>query len=106
MSKSLTIRKGDKVRVIAGKDKDKEGKVLFAYPEKERVVVEGVAFVKRHTRASQQRPAGGIVEREGAIHVSNVMLVCPICSEATRVSRRREDGVRIRTCKKCGKGVG
>lgn len=105
MAKSLTIRKGDKVHVIAGKDKGKEGKVLRALPEKERVVVENVHMIKKHTRPSQKNQQGGIIEMEGTIHVSNVMLVCPSCGEPTRVARRREDGVRIRTCKKCGKDV-
>jgi large subunit ribosomal protein L24 len=101
----MTVRKGDKVRVIAGKDKGKEGKVLRAYPEKQRVVVESVHMIKKATRPSQRNPQGGIVEMEGTIHVSNVMLVCPNCSQPTRVGRRREEGVRIRVCKKCGKDI-
>ncbi|MBC7265850.1 MAG: 50S ribosomal protein L24 [Anaerosomatales bacterium] len=101
----MTVRKGDKVRVIAGKDKGKEGKVLRAYPEKQRVVVENVHMIKKATRPSQRNPQGGIVEMEGTIHVSNVMLVCPNCGQPTRVGRRREDGVRIRVCKKCGKDI-
>lgn len=105
MAKSLTIRKGDKVHVIAGKDKGKEGKVLRAMPEKERVVVENVHMIKKHTRPSQKNQQGGIIEMEGTIHVSNVMLVCPNCGQATRVGRRRDDGVRIRVCKKCGKDI-
>jgi large subunit ribosomal protein L24 len=105
MSRSLTVRKGDRVRVIAGKDKGKEGKVLRAYPEKERVVVENVHMIKRHARPSQRNPQGGIIEMEGTIHVSNVMIVCPSCGEPTRVGRRRERGVRIRTCKKCNKDI-
>jgi large subunit ribosomal protein L24 len=105
MSKSLTVRKNDKVRIIAGKDKGKEGKVLAAYPEKERVMVEGANFIKRHTRPTQKRGQGGIVEREAPLHVSNVMLLCPTCSQPTRVGRRREAGIRIRTCKKCGNDI-
>jgi len=105
MAKSLTIRKGDRVRVISGKDKGKEGKVLRAYPEKERVVVENVHMMKKHTRPSQKNRQGGIIEMEGTIHVSNVMLICPSCGEATRVGRRRDAGVRVRTCKKCGKDI-
>ncbi|GAV32369.1 50S ribosomal protein L24 [Coriobacteriaceae bacterium EMTCatB1] len=79
----MTVRKGDKVRVIAGKDKGKEGKVLRAYPEKQRVVVENVHMIKKATRPSQRNPQGGIVEMEGTIHVSNVMLVCPNCHNIT-----------------------
>jgi len=85
MSKSLTIRKGDKVRVISGKDKGKEGKVLRALPEKERVVVENVHMIKKATRPSQKNRQGGIIEMEGTIHVSNVMLICPSCGQPTRV---------------------
>lgn len=105
MAKSLTIRKGDRVRVIAGKDKGKEGKVLRSFPQKERVVVENVHMIKKHTRPSQKNPQGGIVEMEGTIHVSSVMLVCPNCSQPTRVGRRREEGTRIRVCKACGKDI-
>ena len=105
MAKSLTIRKGDRVHVIAGKDKGKEGKVLRSMPEKERIVVENVHMIKKHKRPSQKNPQGGIIEMEGTIHVSNVMLVCPNCSQPTRVSRRRDDGVRVRVCKACGKDI-
>ena len=105
MSKSLTIRKGDKVRVLSGKDKGKEGRVLRAMPEKERVVVENVHMIKKHSRPSQKNPQGGIVEMEGTIHVSNLMLICPSCGEPTRVGRRRDDGNRVCTCKKCGKDI-
>ncbi len=101
MAKSMTIHKGDKVKVLAGKDKGKESRVLRAYPHKERLVVEHVNMIKKHTRASQKNPQGGILEVEGTIHVSNVMLICPSCSQATRVTRKREDGVRVRVCKKC-----
>lgn len=105
MASSITIRKGDKVRVIAGKDKGKESRVLRAYPEKQRLVVEGVNMVKKHQRPTSKQPQGGILEVEGTIHSSNVMLVCPNCSEATRVGRRRDDGTRIRVCKKCGNDI-
>jgi large subunit ribosomal protein L24 len=103
MAKSLTIRKGDKVKVIAGKDKGKESRVLKVHPEKQRVVVEKVNMVKKAQRPTQQNPQGGLLEIEGTIHVSNLMLICPSCSQPTRVGRRRlEDGTRVRVCKKCG----
>ncbi|MBA4370491.1 MAG: 50S ribosomal protein L24 [Coriobacteriaceae bacterium] len=105
MSSSLSIRKGDKVKVISGKDAGKEGKVLRVHPEKRRVTVERVAMIKKATRPSQKSPQGGIIEREGTIHVSNVMLVCPNCSQPTRIGRQREDGVRVRVCKKCGRQI-
>ncbi|MBS3955952.1 MAG: 50S ribosomal protein L24 [Clostridiales bacterium] len=105
MSKSLTIRKGDRVKVITGKDKGKESRVLRVYPHRERLVVEHVNMIKKHQRATQRQPKGGILEIEGTIHVSNVMLICPSCAQATRVSRRRDDAGRVRVCKKCGKDI-
>jgi len=105
MAKSLSIRKGDRVRVIAGKDKGREGTVLRSQPEKERIVVQNVHMIKKHARPTQRNPQGGIVEMEGTIHVSSVMLLCPNCGAATRVGRRRQDGARVRTCKKCGKDI-
>jgi len=105
MTTSLTIKKNDRVRIIAGKDKGKEGRVLRAYPESQRVVVEGANFIKKAQRPTQKSPQGGILQREGTIHVSNVMLICPSCGEATRVARKREDGIRLRVCKKCGKSI-
>jgi large subunit ribosomal protein L24 len=105
MSSSLNVRRGDRVKVITGKDKGKEGKVLRAFPEKQRVVVEGVHKIKKHTRPTQKQPQGGILEVEGTIHVSNVMLVCPNCGEPTRVGHKREDGTRLRVCKRCDKQI-
>ena len=102
----MTIRKGDTVKVIAGKDRGKTGKVLRSVPEKSRVVVEKVNMVKKAMRPTQQNPQGGITTMEAPIHVSNVMLVCPHCNEATRVSRKRdENGKLVRVCKKCGKDI-
>ena len=92
----MTIRKGDTVKVIAGKDRGKTGKVLRSVPEKSRVVVEKVNMVKKAMRPTQANPQGGI---------STVMLVCPSCGEATRVARRREDGKLVRVCKKCSKDI-
>jgi large subunit ribosomal protein L24 len=98
----LSIRKGDRVRIIAGKEKGKEGKVLFAVPEKNRVLVEARNMVKRHTRPTQKIPQGGIQEREAPIHVSNVQLVCPNCGQPARVGHRITDnGVKIRVCRGC-----
>ena len=98
----LSIRKGDRVQVIAGKDKGKKGKVLFALPKDERVVVEHIAMVKRHMRPTQKSQQGGIQEREAAIHVSNVQLICPSCGQPTRVGHRiAENGVKVRICRSC-----
>ena len=84
----MNIRKNDNVMVISGNAKGKTGKVLKVYPEKHRVIIEGVNIIKRHTRASQKNPQGGIVQREGTIHVSNVMLIDPKTSEITRVGSK------------------
>jgi large subunit ribosomal protein L24 len=101
----MSIVKGDRVRVTAGKDKGRDGRVLRTDPAKERVYVEGLNIQKHHTRASQKNPTGGIVDVEGPIHVSNVMLLCPACSQPTRVGRTREEGVVQRVCKKCEKPI-
>jgi large subunit ribosomal protein L24 len=81
----MKIRKNDSVMVIAGNSRGKTGKVLKVYPEKQRVIVEGVNIMKRHTRPSQKNPQGGIVQREATIHVSNVMLLDPKQNQPTRV---------------------
>lgn len=101
----LHVKKGDKVEVIAGKDKGKQGVILRAIPKQDRVVVEGCGMIKKAMRPTQQNPQGGIVTMEAPIHVSNVMLVCPKCGKATRVARKREDGKLTRVCKKCGADI-
>lgn len=101
----MSIRTGDKVKVIAGKDKGKDGKVLAVRPEAQRVIVERVNLIKKATRPTQQNPKGGILEIEGAIHMSNVMLVCPSCGEPTRIGRKRVEGSRVRFCKKCNNDI-
>ena len=102
----LNIRKGDKVKVIAGKDKGAESVVMRVIPERQRVVVEKVAVAKKAQRPTQQNMQGGIIEREMPIHVSNVMLVCPSCKDATRVGHRFDEaGKKHRVCKKCGKDI-
>lgn len=84
----MKIRKNDNVMVISGNAKGKTGKVLKVYPEKHRLIVEGVNIIKRHTRASQKNPQGGIIQREGTIHMSNVMLIDPKTNEITRVGMK------------------
>jgi large subunit ribosomal protein L24 len=102
----MNIRKNDTVLVIAGKDRGKRGRVRFAYPKKERLLVEGINFVKKHSRAQGAVRQAGIIEREAPIHVSNVMLVCTKCSKPTRVgSRLLADGRRVRFCRSCGEVV-
>ena len=97
------IRKNDTVTVNTGKDSGKRGRVLKVLPAKNRLIVEGVNFIKRHTRPNPQKNIkGGIVEREAALAAANVQLVCPECSRPTRVGRRLlDDGRRVRVCRKC-----
>jgi large subunit ribosomal protein L24 len=97
------IRKNDNVVVLAGKDRGKRGRVLKVLPDRNRVIVEGVNFIKRHTKANPSRNVkGGIVEREASVHASNVQLVCPECGAAARVGRRLlGDGRKVRICRKC-----
>jgi large subunit ribosomal protein L24 len=101
---AMSIRKNDQVIVRAGKDRGKKGRVLSVHPDKNRVVVEGVNLIKRHTRPNPQKNIkGGIVEREAAIHASNVMLVDPESNEATRVGKKvLSDGTRVRIGRKSG----
>lgn len=100
--KSMTVRKGDIVKVLKGKDKGKSGKVLKVDPDSRKVIVEGVNRAKKHMRPSQTNPQGGVVDWELPIDVSNVLLVCPSCDRPTRIGRRRA-GVKsfIRVCKHC-----
>jgi len=100
----LHLRKGDTVKVSAGKDRGKIGKVLRTNPAAARAVVEGVAFLKRHTRPNPQKNIkGGIVEREAPVHISNLMVICGECDKPVRVAHKRlEDGRSLRSCRKCG----
>ena len=97
------IRRNDQVVVTTGRDSGKRGRVLKVLPAKNRVIVEGVNIIKRHTRPNPQRNIkGGIVEREASLHASNVQLVCPECGAMTRVGHRvLNDGRKIRICRKC-----
>jgi large subunit ribosomal protein L24 len=99
----IRLRKNDQVEILSGKDAGKRGKVLQVLPEKNRVLVQGVNFIKRHTRPNPQRQIkGGIAEREAPLHVSNVMVVCGECGKRTRIgSQRMEDGRKVRVCRKC-----
>jgi len=99
----MPIRKNDTVLVTTGKDRGKRGRVLKVVPDTNRLVVEGVNFIKRHTKPNPQRNIkGGLVEREAALHASNVQIVCPECGQPTRLGRRLlEDGRKVRICRKC-----
>lgn len=100
--KKMHIKRGDVVRVISGKDKGKEGKVITAIPDKNKVVVEGVAMVAKHQKARRQGEESGIIHREAAIDASNVLRVCPKCGKAVRTGVKiLDDGSKARYCKKC-----
>jgi large subunit ribosomal protein L24 len=102
MARALSVKRNDTVQVMSGKEKGKRGKVLIVLPDRERVIVERVNFVKRHQRPTQKVRQGGIIEREGSLHVSNVMLVCGKCDKPTRTGTQvLADGRRVRVCKRC-----
>ena len=98
----MHVKKGDKVVVISGKDKGKQGVILAAFPKKERVLVEGINLVKKHSKPTQANPQGGISEQEAPIHVSNVMPLDPKTGEVTGVGYKVEDGKKVRVAKKPG----
>lgn len=95
----MHVKKGDKVRVISGKDKGKTGVILAAYPKDSRVLVEGVNIVKKHSKPSQVNPQGGIISFEAPIHVSNVMPIDPKSGNPTRVGYTTVDGNKVRVAK-------
>jgi len=98
----LGIKKEDIVVVLSGKDKGKQGRVLSVIPKKDQVIVEKVNMIKRHMRPNRTYTQGGIIEKEGPIHRSKVMLVCPRCNKPTRIANVvLGDGRKVRGCKKC-----
>jgi large subunit ribosomal protein L24 len=102
----MKLRKGDRVRVISGKDVGKEGEITRVYPDADKVIVDGVNIAKRHTRAQGQTMQGGIIDKDMPLHVSNVAIVCSGCDQPTRVGYRFEgDGTKVRVCRKCGKDL-
>ena len=98
----MNIRKDDKVVVLSGKDKGKQGKILTADPKAEKVIVEGVNVATKHQKPRKQGEEGGIIKVETPIYASKVQLVCPKCGKATRVGHKIVDGKKVRVCKKCG----
>ena len=103
MSHKLHVKHGDTVVVISGKDKGKQGKVTEAQPKKDRVIVEGINLVKRHTKPTQANPKGGIITKEAAIHVSKVMILDPETKKPTRVKKvQQKDGTYVRAAVKSG----
>jgi large subunit ribosomal protein L24 len=98
----VKIRKGDRVRVLTGKDRGKEGEVSFALPAEGKVIVEGVNVAKRHQKPTRATMQGGIIDKDMPIEVSNVAVVCEACGQATRIGYRfTGDGTKIRVCRKC-----
>ena len=99
----MKVVKNDTVLVVSGNFKGKKGKVLKVFPKEQRIIVEGVNFIKRHTKKSQKNPQGGIIEREAPIHASNVKVVCAKCGAPARIGRKvLDDKKRVRICKTCG----
>jgi large subunit ribosomal protein L24 len=100
------FRKNDQVIVISGEDKGKSGRILKVLREKNRVIVEKINFVKRHTKPRGQSRQGGILEKEAAVHASNVMHLCPKCQTGVRITvKPASDGKRERYCKRCGETI-
>jgi len=109
--KPMKVRKGDTVEIIAGKDKGKRGKIIHAMPKNSRVMVDGCNLVIRHQKVNQMNRAmpnsqTGRISKPAPLHVSNVMLVCPHCSKATRVEIGLVGEKRVRRCKKCNEFIG
>ena len=102
----MDIKKGDKVLILSGNERGKSGKVLKVFPGKSRAIVEGLNFIKRHSRPSSKNQQGGIIEKEAPIHLSNLRLVCPGCGKASGVRRTRDAGNRlVRECRSCGEVI-
>jgi large subunit ribosomal protein L24 len=102
----MQIRKNDNVLVVSGKEKGKKGRVIAVYPATNRLLIEKLNMIKRHTRPNQQLRQGGIVEKESPISISNVRLVCTKCDKPTTVTRQTQgDGPRSRVCKECNEVI-
>ena len=103
VNSKIGFKKGDKVLVIIGEDKSKKGKIVSISPKKTEVIVEGVNFLKKHSKPTQKVPQGGIVKQEGALNTSNIRLICNKCNKPTAIKREKmKEGKRVRVCKKCG----
>jgi len=101
----MRIRKGDRVRVLTGKDRGKEGEVSRALPAKNKVIVDGVNVAKKHQKATRATMQGGIIDKDMPIHVSNVAIVCTSCGKHTRIGYRFDGDTKVRVCRKCGKDL-
>jgi len=100
------LKKNDQVEIIAGKDKGRVGKILRVLPDSSQAVVERINMVKRHMKPREMNQQGQIIEKEAAIHVSNLQLICPECTKTGRIGKKvLEDGTKVRFCKSCGGSV-
>ncbi len=100
---ALKVKKGDIVQVIAGNDRGRRGEVMRVFPKEGRVLVKGVNVITKHQRPTARQREGGIIEREAPIHISNVLVICPVCDRPTRVGFAfTETGEKVRACKRCG----
>ncbi len=97
----MKIRKGDKVKIMVGKDKGKDGVIDRVYPKQEKILIQGMNLIKRHIKKNQELPQGGIVDIPKPIRVSSVMLICPKCSKTIRVGFKLDKNKKIRICRKC-----
>ena len=97
----MKLKKGDRVRVIAGKDLGKDGEIMRVIPDKNKVIVEGVNVAKKHQRPTRATMQGGIIDKDMPLHVSNVALVCGGCGKPTRLGYRIDNGKKTRICRKC-----
>lgn len=103
---ALKIKKNDNVEIVAGKEKGKRGKILLLFPDENRVIIEKINMVKKHSRPSGQTKQGGIVEKEGKINLSNVMLICGKCNKGVRVGYKiLESGEKVRICRSCNEEI-
>jgi large subunit ribosomal protein L24 len=107
MKKTIShLKKDDKVKIITGKDRGKIGKVIKVVKKSNRVLVENINIVKRHSKPSAKSRQGGIIEKEAPVHLSNVMLMCNKCMKPVRIKMQRlEDGKKVRVCRKCGEFI-
>jgi large subunit ribosomal protein L24 len=104
--RSTHVRRGDNVGVIAGRERGKRGKVLRVLPEKGRILVEHLNMIKKHQRPTQKLRQGGIIEREGPLALSNVLVICPRCDKPSRTGTKiLTDGRKVRSCRRCGESV-
>jgi len=103
VEQKVNLKKGDTVMVTTGEDKGKKGKIVSIFPKKLEAIVEGVNFLKKHVKPTEKSPQGGIIDQEGTISVSNLILICNKCNKPTTIKKEKiKEGKRVRICKKCG----